>query len=134
MGNSPPREWGTSIVNLGNNRLTKTAYDASQRIEQVFDVGKNYVSLLPLSVYSEEALRGHLLLTFCATALLCCLQSRMPAKSVPMSKALATAHNQKCKVCDAKVTTCKPTSAANELYQAIDANCPVEIPIVRGKN
>ena len=24
MGNSPPREWGTTIVNLGNYRLTKT--------------------------------------------------------------------------------------------------------------
>ena len=110
------------------------AYYARQRIEQVFDVGKNYASLLPVRVHSEEALRGHLLLTFCATALLCRLQSRMPAKAVPMPQALAAARNQKCKVYDSKVITCEPTSAANELYRAIGATCPVEIPLPRGKN
>lgn len=110
------------------------AYYARQRIEQVFDVGKNYASLLPVRVHSEEALRGHLLLTFCATALLCRLQSRMPAKSLPMPQALAAARNQKCKVYDTKVITCEPTAAANELYRAIGATCPVEIPLARGKN
>ena len=109
------------------------AYYARQRIEQVFDVGKNYASLLPVRVHSEEALRGHLLLTFCATALLCRLQSRMPAKASPMPQALAAARNQKCKVYDTKVLTCEPTSAANELYRAIGATCPVEIPLACGK-
>ena len=109
------------------------AYYARQRIEQVFDVGKNYASLLPVRVHSEEALRGHLLLTFCATALLCRLQSRMPAKAAPMPQALAAARNQKCKVYESKVITCEPTSAANELYKAIGAACPVEIPLPRGK-
>lgn len=110
------------------------AYYARQRIEQVFDVGKNYASLLPVRVHSEEALRGHLLLTFCATALLCRLQSRMPARSVPMPQALAAARNQKCKVYDDRVITCEPTSAVNELYRAIGATCPVEIPLACGKN
>lgn len=110
------------------------AYYARQRIEQVFDVGKNYASLLPVRVHSEEALRGHLLLTFCATALLCRLQSRMPARAVPMPQALAAARNQKCKVYDSKVITCEPTAAANDLYRAIGAKCPVEIPLPCGKN
>ena len=110
------------------------AYYARQRIEQVFDVGKNYASLLPLRVHSEEALRGHLLLTFCATALLCRLQSRIPAGASSMPQALAAARNQKCKVYDDKVITCEPTSAANELYRAIGAKCPVEVPFVCGKN
>ena len=109
------------------------AYHARQRIEQVFDVGKNYASLLPVRVHSEEALRGHLLLTFCATALLCRLQSRMPAKAAPMPQALAAARNQKCKVYGSKVITCEPTSAANELYRAVGAACPVEIPLPCGK-
>ena len=109
------------------------AYYARQRIEQVFDVGKNYASLLPLRVHSEETLRGHLLLTFCATALLCRLQSRMPAKATPMPQALAAARNQKCKVYSSKVITCEPTSSANELYRAIGAVCPVEIPLPCGK-
>ena len=109
------------------------AYYARQRIEQVFDVGKNYASLLPLRVHSEETLRGHLLPAFCATALLCRLQSRMPAKATPMPQALAAARNQKCKVYGSKVITCEPTSSANELYRAIGAVCPVEIPLPCGK-
>lgn len=109
------------------------AYCARQRIEQVFDVGKNYASLLPLRVRSEEALRGHLLLTFCATALLCRLQSRLPARASSMPQALAAARNQRCKACDDKVITCEPTSTANELYKAIGATCPVEIPLPCGK-
>ncbi len=109
------------------------AYCARQRIEQVFDVGKNYASLLPVRVHSEEALRGHLLLTFCATALLCRLQSRLPARASSMPQVLAAARNQKCKVYDDKVITCEPTSVANELYKAIGATCPVEIPLPCGK-
>ena len=110
------------------------AYYARQRIEQVFDVGKNYASLLPLRVHSEEALRGHLPPAFCATALLCRLQSRIPAGASSMPQALAAARNQKCKACDDKAVTCEPTSAANELYRAIGAKCPVEVPFVCGKN
>ena len=110
------------------------AYYARQRIEQVFDVGKNYASLLPLRVRSEEAPGGHLLPAFCATALLCRLQSRIPAGASSMPQALAAARNQKCKACDDKAVTCEPTSAANELYRAIGAKCPVEVPFVCGKN
>lgn len=109
------------------------AHCARQRIEQVFDVGKNYASPLPLRVHSEETPGGHLLPAFCATALLCRLQSRMPAKATPMPQALAAARNQKCKVYGSKVITCEPTSSANELYRAIGAVCPVEIPLPWGK-
>ena len=139
----PPDEVHSRMERMGVFVLASTAdiaaaevldaYYARQRIEQVFDVGKNYASLLPVRVHSEEALRGHLLLTFCATALLCRLQSRMPAKSSPMPQALAAARNQKCKVYDSKVITCEPTSAANELYRAIGATCPAEIPLPCGK-
>ena len=52
------------------------AHYARQRIEQVFDVGKNHASLLPLRARSEEAPGGHPPPAFCATALLCRLQSR----------------------------------------------------------
>ena len=110
------------------------AYYARQRIERVFDVGKNYASLLPLRVHSEEALRGHLLLTFCATALLCRLQPGIPARAPSMPQALAAARNQRREACDDKAVTCEPTSAANELHRAIGAKCPVEVPFVCGKN
>ena len=50
-----------------------------------------------------------------------------------MPQVLAAARNQKCKVYDDKVITCEPTSVANELYKAIGATCPVEIPLPCGK-
>ncbi|MDO4403895.1 MAG: hypothetical protein Q4C09_02540 [Atopobiaceae bacterium] len=50
-----------------------------------------------------------------------------------MPQALAAARNQKCKVYEGKVITCEPTAAANELYRAIGATCPVEIPLACSK-
>ena len=110
------------------------AHCARQRVEQVFDVGKNHASLLPPRARSEEAPGGHLLLTFCATALLCRPRPGIPTGASSMPQALAAARNQKCKACDDKAVTCEPTSAANELYRAIGAKCPVEVPFVCGKN
>ena len=110
------------------------AYYARQRIEQVFDVGRNYASLLPLRARSEEAPGGHLPPAFCATALLCRLQSRIPAGASSMPQALAAARNQRRKACDDKVITCEPTSVANELHRAIGAKCQAEVPFVCGKN
>ena len=52
----------------------------------------------------------------------------------PNVRALAAARNQRRKACDDKAVTCEPTSAANELYRAIGAKCPVEVPFVCGKN
>jgi hypothetical protein len=42
-------------------------YYTRQRIEQLFDTSKNYADLLPLRVHSEEAFRGHLLISFFAS-------------------------------------------------------------------
>ena len=109
------------------------AHCARQRVEQVFDVGRNYASLLPLRVHPEEAPGGHLLPAFRATALLCRPRPGMPAKATPMPQALAAARNQKREACGSKAVTCEPTSSANELYRAIGAKCPVEIPLPCGK-
>jgi transposase len=49
-------------------------YYTRQQIEQIFDIGKNYADLLPLRVQSEDTFRGHLMLTFMATAILQMLQ------------------------------------------------------------
>ena len=110
------------------------AHCARQRIEQVFDVGKNYASLLPPRAHSEEAPGGHLPPALCATALLCRPRPGIPAGASSMPQALAAARNQRCKACDDKAVTCEPTSAANELHRAIGAKCPVEVPFVCGKN
>ncbi|HIU84243.1 MAG TPA: hypothetical protein IAC66_02595 [Candidatus Aphodousia gallistercoris] len=52
-----------------------STYYVQQEVEQVFDITKNYASLLPLNVEKKETFRGHLLLTFMATVILQKLQS-----------------------------------------------------------
>ena len=39
-------------------------------MEVIFDIAKNKGKLLPLSMASEETLRGHLMMTFMASSLL----------------------------------------------------------------
>ena len=109
------------------------AHCARQRVEQVFDVGKDHASPLPPRAHPEETPGGHLLPAFRATALLCRPRPGMPAKATPMPQALAAARNQKREACGSKAVTCEPTSSANELYRAIGAKCPVEIPLPCGK-
>ena len=96
-------------------------------------MGKDHASPLPPRVHPEETPGGHLLPAFRATALLCRPRPGMPAKATPMPQALAAARNQKREACGSKVITCEPTSSANELYRAIGAVCPVEIPLPCGK-
>jgi hypothetical protein len=39
-------------------------YYVRDKIEKIFDVGKNHVNLIPLRVHAESTLRGHLMLSF----------------------------------------------------------------------
>jgi transposase len=42
-------------------------YYTRQAVEQIFDVDKNELNLLPLRVHNEETFRGHLMLVFLAS-------------------------------------------------------------------
>jgi transposase len=44
-------------------------YYTRQRIEQIFDVGKNYAGLLPVRSHYVETFRGHLMMTFIITVI-----------------------------------------------------------------
>lgn len=73
-------------------------YYVRQDIEQVFDVSKNYASLLPLNVEKEETFRGHLLMTFIATVLLQMLQNEIRQSPFSLDRILARMQTQKAKV------------------------------------
>lgn len=76
---TPPNEMDARIANLGMFMLlssddmetseTLPLYYTRQQIEKVFDIGKNNADLLPLRIQNEETFRGHLMLTFMATAI-----------------------------------------------------------------
>jgi hypothetical protein len=107
-------------------------YYTRQQIEQVFDIGKNDADILPLRVQSEETFRGHLLLTFMATALLQRLQRDIIAKRKKKSRinpegALMVLRNQKCKVFEKAIIPQEAVKSVNEIYSLLRIEFPTSI-------
>ena len=121
-----------SSDNMGTDEILPLYY-MRQQIEQVFDIGKNYADLLPLRVQSEDTLRGHLMLTFMATAVIQMLQRDIIAKRKKKDKvnpegALLTLRNQKCKVYSHSIVPQERVKSVNDLYKLLDVLCPISIP------
>ena len=94
-------------------------YYVRQDIEQVFDVSKNYASLLPLNVEKEETFRGHLLMTFIATVLLQMLQNDIRQSPFSLDRILARMQTQKAKVYEHVVIPSEPVKEHNEIYKLL---------------
>ena len=108
-------------------------YYTRQKVEQVFDISKNYGDLLPIRVHDEDAFRGHLLITFMATVILHKLQQEVIAKrkktdKINQHKILYTARGQKCKVYKNTVVPQEAIREVNEAYRILDIKCPCSIP------
>ena len=108
-------------------------YYTRQKIEQVFDVAKNYADLLPLRVANELTLNGHLLLTFAATAMPQGLQQDLIAKRKKKSKiningALTALRNHKAKVFDHALVPCEPAAENSAIYKAFKIEVPTMVP------
>jgi hypothetical protein len=71
---------GTFMV-LSNRDISETkiidTYYARAKIEQIFDAAKNLTGLLTLGVRTEEAIRGHLLLSFISSAVYALLYNKI---------------------------------------------------------
>jgi len=107
-------------------------YYTRQQIEQVFDIGKNYADLLPLRVQSEDTLRGHLMLTFMATAILQRLQrfilnKRKKKDKINPEGVFINLRNQKCKVFEKNIIPQEPVKNINLVYKLLDIVCPITI-------
>lgn len=107
-------------------------YYTRQQIEQVFDIGKNYADLLPLRIQNEETFRGHLMLTFMATAILQMLQRDILGRRKKKDKtnpegALMNLRNQKCKVYAHSIVPQERVKNVNEIYKLLGIDCPITI-------
>jgi len=123
------------------------SYCVRQKIEQYFDVEKTYSGMLPLRIHSEETFRGHLLISFIASATLQKLQldlkemgkgrrykenkNRVINKAPNTMSALLGLHNHKCKVYDGVVLPTEPQKTANEVYRLFKMVVPYSIEINR---
>lgn len=116
------------FVIVASRRINKDfllpLYYTRQNIEQVFDLGKNSASMLPLCVRSEATFRGHLLMTFMAAVITKKLQSLMAKLPYTTDSIQLNMRNQKCKVFGNKIVTTEPTKRANDIYKAAKIECP----------
>lgn len=99
-------------------------YYTRQDIEQVFDLGKNYGSMLPICTQKEETFRGHLLLTFLATVIQRQVQQEGKSKGVDLETLISVLRNQKCKVFPDSVIPQEAQKKQNEIYKAFKMRSP----------
>jgi transposase len=124
------RQGGFVLVSsrrLGTAEILPVYY-TRQRIEQVFDIRENYAKAIPLRVQNENTFRGHLLLTFIATAIIKKLQDKLKNSSYNPISLFLNMRNQKCKVYDKMITTQEAFKKANDCYKLLGIKCPIEIP------
>jgi hypothetical protein len=103
-------------------------YYTRQQIEQVFDIGKNYAGMLPVRVHCEDTFRGHLLLTFIATAVIKQIQADLKDSAITPISLFLELRNHKCKVYEKKIITHEAFKKVNDIYKKFKVKCPVVIP------
>lgn len=104
-------------------------YYTRQNIEQVFDLAKNYSSMLPLCVQTEETLRGHLLLTFLSTVIIRQIQQMGKKEDMDLEEIFECLANQKCKVYPNTVIPQEVTRKQREIYEAFKIPVPKTLAI-----
>lgn len=104
-------------------------YYTRQAIEQVFDVSKNNVDLLPLRVHSEETFRGHLMLSFIATVAFLSINQLLVSTTFNAEGAFMILRNQKCKVFDDRILPKEPTKKMKDIYKKLNIVSPISIPV-----
>ena len=100
-------------------------YYTSQEIEQVFDLGKNYAGMLPLSVQTEETFRGHMVLTFIATIVAKLLSDQLKETKYPIKPTLANLVTQSCSEIKGRLITSEPNKVTRLAYKAVGVEYPV---------
>lgn len=109
--------------------LILSHYYVRQDVEQVFDISKNYASLLPLNVEKEETFRGHLLMTFIATVVLQMLQNKIRQSTFTLDRILARMRTQKAKVFEQTVIPAEMVKEHNDIYKLLGIKPAKEYPL-----
>ena len=111
------------FILLSSRRIARDrilpAYYCRQQIEQVFDIGKNYADFLPVRVQTEEAFRGHLLMTFMAAVAVKLIQDKLKDTPYNPISMLLNMRNQKCKVYEKTVIPQEAYKKANDCYKLL---------------
>ena len=139
--NMPLLELQEKTANLGMFALVSSRpialekvlplYYTRQDIEQVFDLSKNYASLLPICVQSEETFRGHLLLTFLSTVIMRQIQQLGKTPNLDLEEIFERLVNHKCKVFGDTVLPQEVTRKQREVYGSFNISVPKSLTATR---
>ena len=102
-------------------------YYSRQAIEQAFDFEKNYANLIPLRIHSEAVLRGHLMISFMATASIMTIDKLLGnahpkaknRKPINFLQAKSCLRQMKCLVYDGQIAITEPDRQSNEVLKAL---------------
>jgi hypothetical protein len=102
-------------------------YYTRQAIEQVFDINKNNSDLLPLRVHSIEGFRGHLLLSFIASAAYIITNKVAKKANLCALGIYRVMRNLKCKVYDEVIIVQEANKKMNDIAKNVGFNYPSKI-------
>jgi hypothetical protein len=122
----PRNEWRKHTRDLGYFGLLSSQkiepenllplYYTRQTVEQIFDVAKNNINIVPLRTHSEETFRGHILVSFMAVVLYLKLNKCFKDnKDYTADNALTIMKNLKCKVYDDSILVKEITRKMREI-------------------
>ena len=117
-----------SAQNIGCDEILPVYYER-EKIEQVFDFSKNNADLLPLRLHSEEAFRGHLLLSFLASAAYLTCEKMLEGSGMCAMQSFHSFRNLKCKVFDDKIVVQEANKKMNDTLRHLKLKLPSYISL-----
>ena len=116
-----------STRKIAKEKLLPTYYMRDQ-VEKIFELCKQEGKILPLNVENEDTFRGHLMMTFMATAILKMMTEVLKKTSLTTESMFMNLHEHHAVVYDKELITAEPAKRMNEAYKAFKVQCPVTIP------
>jgi transposase len=125
------REHGVFIL-ISSRKIARDKllplYYTRDRVEKIFELCKQGGKILPINVESEKSLRGHLLMTFMAAAVLKMMGDKLKNTSLTTESMFMNLHEQHAVIYNQVIVPTEPTKKMNEAYKAFDIECPAAIP------
>ena len=103
-------------------------YYMRDQVEKIFELCKQEGKILPINVESEKTFRGHLMMTFMATAILKMMGDVLRNSSLTTESMFMNLHEHHAVVYEDELITAEPMKKMNEAYKLFKVQCPVTIP------
>jgi transposase len=116
-----------STRKIAKEKILNLYYTRNQ-IEEVFRIGKKDGKMLPLGIESEDALCGHLLMSFVSSTILKILSDRLTGSGFSVSDIFSILRHQTAIVHEEELITSEPVKKMNQIYKWFKIKCPTSIP------